>query len=335
MFNNDAFIITLAYPDTIVRLSDERFVPYLRYLHIGCENYVRAGHAALVLIELKSGRLEYYDFGRYTCPQGYGRVRGKITDHELDFLLEAVIQNGQITNLNEILKFLATNPQFTHGEGKLVASVCNVINYRRAKAFIMEFQQRTSIRYGAFLRHGSNCSRFVTEVLITSINDTLKKKRLINSQRFTPSTVSNVVVANTELMVYEVSVSGVITEFTSTSKTENRRCFLDKLKTFEPNFIGNLKPKLIKGIAEHAQWLEGIGAGAWFEIYDINSKTEYRFRRISPYGNIDCDGIYKINSTGFEVSSTYQFVHHSNCSFFHIEQNAIIYRFDFNKKYTY
>ncbi len=333
MLKSDAFILTLAYPDTIVRISDEKLVPYLKYINVGCENYVRAGHAALVLIDIQTGNLEYFDFGRYTCPQGYGRVRGKITDNELDFPLNAKIKEGQLINLDEILIFLATNSELTHGEGKLVASVCTAINYKAAKEFIMQLQHKDFIRYGAFLKNGSNCSRFVTDALIASINNKRKKEKLIKSKRFTPSTVSNVVIADTELKVFEVSEFGDITEFTSTSKAENRRCFLDKLIGYQPNLIGNLKPKHVEEIAKQAQWLEGIGAGAWFEIHDLGSKNEYRFRRISPYGNIDCDGIYTIGSEGFDINFKYQFIHYSNCLFFHIEQDSKHYRFDFIKDF--
>ncbi|WP_178987496.1 DUF6695 family protein [Winogradskyella schleiferi] len=333
MPKNDAFILALAYPDTIVRISEERIVSYLKYINVGCENYVRAGHAALVLIDKETGDLDYYDFGRYTCPLGYGRVRGKITDNELDFPLKAKIEDGRINNLNEILNFLATNPDLTHGEGKLIGSVCDAVNYKKAKDYITQLQNGNPVRYGAFIKKASNCSRFVTDTLIASINDNEKKKRLIKSKRFTPSTISNVIIANTEHMIHEVSESGHITEFTSTLRAENKRCFLDELKDFEPNLVGNLEPKPVKEMAQHAQWLEGIGAGAWFEIYDVNSTTEFRFRRISPYGNIDCDGIYEIDSDGFDINSSYQFVHYSNCSFFHIEQNAIRYRFEFTKNY--
>jgi hypothetical protein len=323
---NTGIILTLAYPDTIVRISDEKLVPYLKYINVGCENYVRAGHAALVLIDVNNGALEYYDFGRYTCPKGYGRVRGKITDNELDFPLTTVIKDGKLVNLNTILTFLATHPKLTHGEGKLVASVCNAINYKMAKAFILQLQQKGFVRYGAFLKKGSNCSRFVTDTLIASINNKKKKSKLIKSKLFTPSTVGNVVIADTEQMVYEVSESGIITEFKSTAKAENRRCFLDKLKGFQPDLIGNIEPKQVVGIAEHAQWLEGIGAGAWFELYETENILEFSYKRISPHGNIDVNALYRINESGFNYREDYKFVHYSNCKFFHVEQNGSVYR---------
>ncbi len=325
---NSGIIITLAYPDTIVRISDEKVAPYLKYINVGCENYLRAGHAALVLIDIQTDKLEYYDFGRYTAPKGYGRVRGKITDHELDFPLKGKMKDGRLINLDEILIFLATHPNLTHGEGKLVASVCKAVNYKLAKEYILQLQHKEFVKYGAFLKKGSNCSRFVTDILIASINIKKKTKALIRSKRFTPSTVSNVVIANTEQMVYEVSESGIITEFTSTSKAENRRCFLDKLSDYEPNLIGNIKSKPVEDIAKHAQWLEGIGAGAWFELHKTESTLEYGYKRISPHGNVDVDAIYKITESGFNYHNDYKFIHYSNCQFFHVEQNGSIYRFE-------
>lgn len=325
---NSGIIITLAYPDTIVRISDERYVSYLKYINVGCENYIRAGHAALVLIEKTSGKLDYYDFGRYTCPIGFGRVRGSKTDHELDFPLHAEMEQGKVRNLNEILSFLATNSRLTHGDGKLVASVCSEIDYKKAREFILNLQKNDFVRYGAFLKKGSNCSRFVTETLINSITNFKKKKQLAKSKRFTPSTISNVVLADTEKLVYEIDVTGEISEFKSTIKAENRRCFLDKLVDFNPNLIGNLKPKPIDEISNHAQWLEGIGAGAWFELHKTDTDCIYTFRRISPYGNLDVEANFLMDNSTFNYELPYQFIHFSNCSFFHLKQNETIFRFD-------
>ena len=103
--------------------ADEWYSPYMRFFGIGKKNYVRAGHAALVLIHKATGMLEYHDFGRYITPEPNGRVRGKKHDRELDFPLQAEIVGGKIQNLNELLLLLASNPKLTHGDGKLIASV--------------------------------------------------------------------------------------------------------------------------------------------------------------------------------------------------------------------
>ncbi|MFY0712879.1 hypothetical protein J1D01_04320 [Seonamhaeicola sp. NFXS20] len=326
--NNTGIILTLAYPETIVMVSDEWFSPFLRYLGVGKKNYLRAGHAALVLIDKQTGILEYHDFGRYITPEPTGRVRGRYTDNELHFPKKAKIENNEIKNLNEILEFLATHPKLTHGEGKLVASVCNAVDYKKARTHITQMQEKHFIRYAAFIKDACNCARFVTDSLIASVTDEVIKKRLIKSKWFTPSTVGNVLLADTENYVYEVLKTGKISQFTGSQKSENMRCFLDKLKNHKVNLVGTLKPKHHDKVHENGQWLSGIAAGAWFELHQTKHRHKYRFRRLSPYGNIDVDAIFKVIDHGFTYHKTFEFVHHSNCKFFHVKQQERIFRFD-------
>ena len=114
---NDAFILTLAYPETIVPHAKEWYSKFLRHICIGNKTHVKAGHAALVLIDKTTGSLEYYDFGRYVTSYPNGRVRGGTTDFELNFPITAEVEQNKITNLNSILKFLATHPKLIHGDG--------------------------------------------------------------------------------------------------------------------------------------------------------------------------------------------------------------------------
>ena len=58
MPQNDAFILTLAYPETIVSHADEWYSKFLRFAFVGSKKHVRAGHAALVLIQ----KLSHPDF---------------------------------------------------------------------------------------------------------------------------------------------------------------------------------------------------------------------------------------------------------------------------------
>lgn len=330
---NDGIILTLAYPETIVSHAEEWYSPFLRFLFIGNKKHVRAGHAALVLIDKTTGILEYHDFGRYITSSPNGRVRGRETDFELHFPIVATIENDTIKNLEEILKFLATHPKLTHGDGNLYASVCNAVDYKKARQHITEQQNLGFIRYAAFIKEACNCARFVTDSLIASVTNSKIKSALMKSKSFTPSTIGNVVIADTENDVYVVSDKGDIREFKSSVSKENRRLFLDVLKDYKPSLIGTLEPKHNDIKSEHAQWLSGIAAGAWFEIHDLNHHTEFRFRRISPYGNIDCDGIYKVDSEQFKMSIDYKFIHYSNCKFFHIKQNDKVYKFEFLKNY--
>ncbi len=330
--NNSGIILALAYPETIVMVPNEWFIPFLRYIGIGKKNYVRAGHSAVVLINRSSGNLDYYDFGRYITPDAFGRVRGKDTDHELDFRLHAEIKNDDILNLKDIFKFLATHPKLTHGEGKMIASVCDEIDYEKARLFINAMQKRDFIPYSVFNNNATNCSRFVTQVLIASVTNDKIRNRLIRSMRFTPSTVGNVIISDTQNKIYEISDQGEFKDFSSSTRKENIKNFLDKLKGHRPNVVGTLHPKPVVGVGSHAQWLSGVGAGAWFELHKTEHKHMYRFMRISSHGNIDVNGLYIVRDLSFEYNNDYQFAHYSNCNFFHIKQNNKTYRFDLTEK---
>ena len=326
--NNSGVILTLAYPDTIVMVSEEWFSPYLRFIGVGKKNYLRAGHSALVLINKDTGVLEYHDFGRYITPEPNGRVRGRDTDNELHFPIQAEIENGNIKNLNAILEFLAMHPKLTHGEGKLVASVCKSVNYEAARAHITKMQNKHFIRYAAFVKNACNCARFVTGALIDSVTELKIKKKLESSKWFTPSTVGNVLLSDTENYIYEVSEIGEVSQFKGSQKSENVRCFLDTLKNHEVNLIGTQIAKSVNDLHDSAQWLSGIAAGAWFELHKTNNEVEYRFRRISPYGNIDVDAVFVVEDTTFDYNLEYEFVHYSNCNFLHIAQSNTVFRFE-------
>ncbi|MEN8886157.1 MAG: DUF6695 family protein [Winogradskyella sp.] len=328
---NDAFILTLAYPETIVSHAEEWYSKFLRFFFIGNKKHVRAGHAALVLIHKETGVLEYHDFGRYITPSPNGRVRGRETDFELHLPLVAKIENNTILNLDDILRFLSSKPKLTHGDGNLYASVCDAVDYKLARNFINVMQAKSFIRYAAFVKDATNCARFVADALIASVVHLEIKNKLIASKWFTPSTIGNVIIADTKAMVFVVTKEGVITPFNSSKSKENRRLFLDRLKGYSPSLVGTLEPKDTIVKLAHAQWLSGIAAGAWFEIYATTITSEYRFRRISPYGNIDCDAIYRVNAAGFDINFEYQFIQYSNCLFFYIEQHSKNYRFDFSR----
>ena len=326
--DNTGIILTLAYPDTIVMVSEEWFSPYLRYIGIGKKNYLRAGHSALVLIDKKTGVLEYHDFGRYISPEPNGRVRGSDTDNELHFPIKAEIENDKITNLDAVLEFLGTHPKLTHGDGKLIASVCNAINYKKARTHITKMQDKHFIRYAAFVKDACNCARFVADTLIASLIDSKMKKNLENSKWFTPSTVGNVLLSNTENHPFKVSEKGIISEFKGSQKSENIRCFLDKLKGHDVNLVGTQEPRPVDSLNEKAQWLSGIAAGAWFELHKTGRDVEYHFKRISPYGNIDIHDIFMVEDDTFDYDLEFEFIHYSNCKFFHVKQSGTIFRFE-------
>ncbi len=88
-------IIVLAFPDTFVKMSTEFICKMLPLVGLGTREYIKAGHAALALIENETGKSRYFDFGRYVTPPGHGRVRGANTDAELIIPFEAEIDTDE------------------------------------------------------------------------------------------------------------------------------------------------------------------------------------------------------------------------------------------------
>ncbi len=307
-------IIVLAYPDTFVKISDEWQCKLFPLVGLGTWDYMKAGHAAIILIENKTGKANYYDFGRYITPKGYGRVRSEITDAELKIPFKAkLIGNGSLENLNEFLIWLDANPHKTHGEGRLLASVCEDINFAKAEKYIQELQQRGSIPYKAFKNEGSNCARFVTETILESTKNKDIVKALNHNKRFTPSTVGNVEKAS-NTSIYEV-FEGEVKKFKGSALKENLTNYFHRKKK------ANSEDVFLPEMPKFAQKLEGTGSSAWFEIELLDfEKNQYRIQRFNDLHQIDDIGVF-ITIDGFDIEKPFQFTYDSHCEFCHIVQN--------------
>lgn len=319
-------IICLAFPDTFVKHSSEKVLKLFPYLGLGTKTHIKAGHAALVLVHNQTGELEYFDFGRYITPTGYGRVRSAETDVELEIPFKASFDcNGQIINLKKILIWLQQNPNKTHGSGRLIASVCHYIDYQSAKHYLLSIQAKGNVVYKAFGVEGSNCSRIVTETVLRGTDHPRIRKRLNRNKKFTPSTVGNVEAVALGEVIFEVT-EGVVKSYKSTALKENLRNYFDK--NFKPvhldkeNFFLNL---------EKVQYLEGIGSGAYFEIEEIELDSErYKIKRYDDFGKLDFQGTFCAIGK-FDIEKPYTFTYNSNCKHCHIIQNNVLIKFQYEK----
>lgn len=313
-------IIVLAYPDTFVKMSSEWQCKVMPLLGLGTWKQIKAGHAAMVLIENKAGKANYYDFGRYVTPEGLGRVRSEETDHELVLPIKAkLIGNGPLENLNDFLLWLDANPNKTHGEGRLVASVCEEVNFKKAQSYILNLQERGSIPYGAFIKNGSNCARFVTETILASTNNKHIIKSLIHNNQFTPSVIGNVEKAANSL-IYEV-FNRTVKEYSSTAFKENITNYFHRQKK------ENQFKKIVSESPIDGQKLTGIGSSASFSIEFISdSENLYQIKRYNDYNEIDYVGWFKTDDH-FDIQKEYKFTYDSNCEYCHLIQNNNKIRF--------
>jgi len=307
-------IIVLAHPDTFVKVTEEWICKFLPLVGLGTREYIKAGHAALVLIENETGNAFYYDFGRYVTPVGYGRVRGANTDAELEIPFKATFtDNNSLKNFKEFLLWLDANPEITHGEGRLLASVCDLVDYDKAKKHILNLQYRGSVLYGAFSKTESNCSRFVTDTLLAATKEKGIRKALKFNKLFTPSTVGNVEKAATKAVVFQVQ-EGVISEFNSSAFKENLKNYFHKNRPEK-------KEKDLPKLPINAQKLEGAGSSAWFEL--LSEKLPLNHFRIKRYNELhvmDFDGIYEASEV-FDEKLPFRFTYDSHCEVCHILQS--------------
>lgn len=315
-------IIVLAFPDTFVKMSDELMCKLLPLVGLGTRTHIKAGHAALVLIENATGNSYYHDFGRYITPPGKGRVRGANTDAELDIPFKAAITNGHLENLEEFLLWLDAHPEKTHGSGRLVASVCEDINFEAAAAYIDSLQSQGSVPYKAFGKVGSNCARFVTETILSATENTSIIKHLNHNKKFTPSTVGNVE-KSTSLGMVQV-LNGEISQYDSSALRENLTNYFDK------KVPGSYtQPTFKKNIPEGAQFLTGIGSSAYFKLEAVAQRL--LIIRYTEYGEQDFKG-YAAIPEGYKPGGAYKFVYDSNCMFCTVEQDGKTFRLELEKK---
>lgn len=190
------FIITLAWPEGWCA------APGSWYDGIASKNgKYKVGHSALVLINSETKKSHYFDFGRYHTPKGYGRVRDEETDSELA-LIDAEIQYGELINAEEILLQLS-KMRATHGEGKMYASILSKINFDKAFYHAKKIQQKGMLTYGPFIRKGTNCSRFVADIIKSAGISVIKKIRLKYPVCIVPTPKRNVSITNNNYYIVD------------------------------------------------------------------------------------------------------------------------------------
>ncbi len=202
--NNSATIVALAWPDTKVVHEGKWYDEPMRWVGAIKGGYYKAGHAAFLLINNETGDIQYFDFGRYHTPMKYGRVRDKLTDPDITIKHQALINDGVIVNLEEIL-LERYNNKACNGDGRLTASIVKNIDYDRAYAKVKQMQEREAIYYGPFEFNGTTCSRLVAQVVLASTEDWLTQVMILFPYTISATPRSNNKVLNDCCHFYEIN----------------------------------------------------------------------------------------------------------------------------------
>ncbi len=195
----------LAWPKTPAIQVGSWYEGLMKLFGFNKNGYYMAGHSAIVLVDSETGKLNYFDFGRYHAPIGHGRVRDKITDPDLKINTQASFnRNGEIANLEEILLLVDANKEAFHGKNTMYASVYYGADVKKAYSFAKKLQNKGAIPYGPFEIKGTNCSRFTSSVFRAGSVNFWKKLRLILPTSLTPTTLGNVLVVAGDGYFYDV-----------------------------------------------------------------------------------------------------------------------------------
>jgi len=189
------FIIVLAWPEGMVAAAGGWYDKVL-----STNGKYRVGHSALILVNSATNELNYFDFGRYHSPFGFGRTRDLETDPDITLKSKPIISDNSIVNIKEIL-FEISNLKATHGHGSVYASILKNIDFNKAYKKAKEIQNMGLISYGPVVLTGTNCSRFVTTIMLASQPDWLTTLRLKYPFCLFPSPKRNVSIANSNYHV--------------------------------------------------------------------------------------------------------------------------------------
>lgn len=282
------------------------------------------------MIKKNDSKINYFDFGRYITSYGKGRVRSEDTDPEVYIPIKAEFKKNSLINLKEILLWLEKHPERTHGNGRLIASVNHKINYDNALKFINGLIDTKELPYGAFIKKGSNCARFVTDTLINSTTKNSIKLKLKSSYLLTPSPIGNTLKGKTLKEVYKVENQEIEKYKNRSILKEYKIIFFNKFEN-ELNLIGTEFPDKKKFNLSNGTWLSGIGSGAWFKIENQLNERFYKIVRYCSLGNKDFEAIFTVNKTCFNHLEEHQFVHPTNCKEVIVKQNNKIYTLQITK----
>ncbi|MDF1673375.1 MAG: hypothetical protein P1U41_07700 [Vicingaceae bacterium] len=219
--NYNSTIIALAWPNTKVVKEGKWYDYPMQWLGFIKDGKYNAGHAAFLIVNHQNNRIEYFDFGRYHTPNKYGRVRDRVTDPDIEIKLNAIIEDGKIENIPEILLERYYN-KACHGDGKLTAAIVTNVDFDKAYAKVKQLQSLEAIPYGPFELKGSTCSRLVVQVVYESTDNWLTKLFIKAPYTISATPRSNKKVLNDKPYYYEVN-NGVV------SKHKNKWYWLKRI----------------------------------------------------------------------------------------------------------
>lgn len=289
------FAIILSWPDATIR-GDEQWMMFFKKIGIVKNLNFKVGHTGIIIIDHLSGKMRFYDFGRYVTPRGHGRARSEQSDPllKIDFIAE--IKNKKIHNIEDIVKYLEDIKPVMYGEGRLYFSIVDGINFHQAKEYGDQCVIQGTYPYGAIAKNNNNCSRFITRMLIKASEKYHFWHAINLPETIKSSPISNLVNSSTNRIIYSFSPEEGIQSFKMNRfqslwfllKQLRDNVFSQKAASL-PNdqIIGAIKynSKPIN-IPKSATYLGGVGDGAWYHIERLKN-NQFTIQRFTSSGRLE------------------------------------------------
>ncbi|MCL7988279.1 hypothetical protein M8998_10050 [Sphingobacterium sp. lm-10] len=322
--------IILTWPDATIR-GDEKWMMFFKKIGFVKNLNFKVGHTGIVLVEKATGNMRFYDFGRYISPRGYGRARSQDSDPRLIIGLKAHVKDGQITNLEEIVRYFETLKSAMYGEGQLYFSVAENVNFILAKHFGDSWVERGTYPYGAVARHNNNCSRFITRMLMKASKKYHYWHGINLPETFKASPISNVVNVVNNRMIYSFCPTKGLQYF----HMNRWKSFWFLIKQLGDN-VSQKKSNLLPNdqiigavdfrskpitIPKNATYLGGVGDGAWYAVTHLGDR-QFMIKRFTTHGELEYV-VQGESSADIQTDAPWRVVYDSHLLFTHIEQNDI------------
>lgn len=323
---NDLAII-LTWPDATIR-GDERWMMFFKKIGIVKNLNFKVGHTGIVIIKRDTGEMLFYDFGRYIAPRGYGRARSKFSDPRLEIGLKAQFDGHKIANLQEVISTFEDLKGAMYGEGILYFSIARGLNFELAKAYGDDCVHQGTFPYGAVAKNNNNCSRFITRMLMKSSlvygwNHSINFPETIKA-----SPISNVVNAVADRMIYSFTSEQGLHYF-KMNRWKSFGFLLQKLGDNVSRAKAALLPNdMIIGcmsfvskpitVPKDAQYLGGVGDGAWFTV-QAATENKVIIKRFTSKGELEYVVLGEPMET-IDLSEDFEIAYDSHLLFTHIRQ---------------
>ncbi|TDS14624.1 DUF6695 family protein [Sphingobacterium paludis] len=326
-YNDLALILT--WPDATIR-GDEKWMMFFKKIGIVKNLNFKVGHTGIVILKRDTGEMLFYDFGRYITPRGYGRARSKFSDPRLEIKFKATFKGEEIDNLEQIILQLEQLKNAMYGEGILYFSIANGINFELAKAYGDDCVHQGTYPYGAVAKNNNNCSRFITRMLMKASQKYRWNHSINFPETIKASPISNVVNAVSNRMIYSFTIEQGLRHF----KMNRWQSFAFLWKKLGDNvnrkkasclpndlIIGYMHfPSKPISVPKDAQYLGGVGDGAWFCV-QATSEDSVIIKRFTSKGDLE----YVVLGEPMEpinLKEPFEITYDSHLLFTHIKQQG-------------